>query len=183
MKLGKEPKSRVFLQPPPPQEWVWDDLGRPTWFPVRVRGRWATVWSHTAPTGHTMRVQMPALNAPTPDTNPYGRPTLSRDERGLVIFRHRFREESYQAIADDLGFDFHQTVMARAQKGEKALHDLGVLPWARWPDGKLEPGWWEHDLFLNGCLVWIEQNTGISAIRRDATKALRALAPRRRRLG
>ena len=128
-----------------------------------------------------MRVQMPALNAPTPSTNPYGRRPLSRDQRGLVIFRHRFRGESYQAIATDLGFPAHQTVMKRAQKGEKALHDLGVLPWSLWPDGKLETGWWEHDMFLNGCLLWIDQNTGIRALTRDAPKALRGLGHLRRR--
>jgi hypothetical protein len=124
---------------------------------------------------------MPALDVgPPPPPNPYGRPPTPPDKLGWAIFRHRFLGESYAKVADALDLNNTQTATKRVQKGEARLHTLGVIPWALWPDGKLPARWWADDVFLSGSCRWVEENTGIRAVSRDAANALRAVTPFRR---
>jgi hypothetical protein len=168
----EDQKQRLSV--PPPDEWEFDERGRPRW--IGAGGEWAVVANRS----RIEHVELPQGWKQEAEVHvSAGRPRLEvREPKKLLhaAWRKDCVGDTYLEVARDLGFridrlanseDVAKTRATRyVRRGRAFACALGIWPWVCWPKGvPAQRSWWLDQRCRTWLLLWQEQSLRQAALR------------------
>ena len=174
-KSSVKKEARPRLRVVPPDDWVYDEHGRPSWIPGI--GTWATVVDRGG-----IRVLLPQGWERQPrHRSRLGAPPLEERESKLLLYAVWFKDcgtDTHLELARSLGFPLgglptdERSAIRKANRyaarGRALACSLGIWPWASWPEGKPPRGkWWEDERCTSWLRTWIAEAQGQAMLQRN----------------